>query len=94
MKFWRKPLDLDEQEVLRGDVHILKERCKGCGYCVEYCPEDVLRLAPVFNRKGYHPPETIEGQQCVMCHLCTLICPDFAIFVTEKTVKASEVHDG
>ena len=94
MKFWRKPLDLDEQEVLRGDVHVLKERCKGCGFCVEYCPEKVLVLAPIFNKKGYHPPETVEGRECVMCRLCELICPDFAIFVTERDAKGAEVNHG
>ncbi len=55
MKFWRKPLDLDQQQVARGDVHILRERCKGCGYCVEFCPEQVLKLdrgGPGLHRRG------------------------------------------
>ena len=94
MKFWRKPLDLDELTVVRGDVHILKERCKGCGFCVEYCPEEVLTLSHEFNKKGYHPPVTVEGKECVMCRLCELICPDFAIFVTERMAKGSEVKHG
>ena len=93
MKFWRKPLDLDDQKVVRGNVHILRERCKGCGYCVEYCPEGVLKLDPSFNRKGYHPPVTIDGKECVMCRLCELICPDFSIFITEKDPVATEVCD-
>ena len=91
MKFWRKPLDFDAQEVVRGEVHILRERCKGCGYCVDYCPEKVLELDDAFNKKGYHPPVHIDGKDCVMCRLCELICPDFSIFVTEKGKVTPEV---
>ena len=94
MKYWRRPLDLDTVKVPRGEVHILRERCKGCAYCVEYCPEDVLALSREFNKKGYHPPETVEGKQCVTCKLCEMICPDFAIFITEKENATPEVkHD-
>jgi 2-oxoglutarate ferredoxin oxidoreductase subunit delta len=91
MKFWRKPLDLDTQQVLRGDAHILRERCKGCGYCVEFCPEDVLKLDHAYNKKGYHPPVVVEGKECVMCKLCEMICPDFAIFITERVKVPAEV---
>ncbi len=83
MKPWRKPLDADEVKVPRGAIHILLEQCKGCGFCVEYCPRDVLRMSQRFNLKGYHPPEVVREDDCVSCHLCELICPEFSIFVTE-----------
>jgi 2-oxoglutarate ferredoxin oxidoreductase subunit delta len=80
MRYWRKPLDLEQVKVPRGDVRIIVDRCKGCGFCVEYCPKDVLVLSEEFNRKGYHPPKLVAHGECINCNLCEMICPDFAIF--------------
>ncbi len=80
MRYWRTPLDADVVKVPHGEVRILAERCKGCGFCVEYCPRDVLVLSKKFNAKGYHPPEVVKSGECVNCNLCEMICPDFAIF--------------
>ena len=68
----------------KGEIHIEKNRCKGCGFCVEYCPRDVLELSEEFNEKGYHPPFVKFGDNCCYCQLCETICPEFAIFVTIK----------
>ena len=76
----RQPPSFVKATVPRGDVRIIVDRCKGCGFCVEYCPKDVLVLSQGFNRKGYHPPEVVKHGQCVNCNLCEMICPDFAIF--------------
>lgn len=79
MKYWRVPLDAGEVKVTRGEVHIIEERCKGCGYCIEYCPRKVLQFSARFNAKGYHPPE-VQTDSCLNCHYCELLCPEFAIF--------------
>jgi 2-oxoglutarate ferredoxin oxidoreductase subunit delta len=83
MKFWRVPLDLEQIPVSRGIVHIVEERCKGCGYCIAFCPKGVLELSTRFNVKGYHPPVVGKPEECVNCHYCEIICPDFAIFSVE-----------
>jgi len=80
MRYWRKPLDIDQVTVPHGTVVIIADRCKGCGFCVEYCPKDALVMSETFNRKGYHPPEVAHGGECVNCNLCEMICPDFAIY--------------
>ncbi|KPJ53589.1 4Fe-4S ferredoxin [candidate division TA06 bacterium DG_24] len=84
MKFWRTPLDSDRVKVPHGRIHIIVERCKGCAYCVEFCPRDVLEMSTEYNQKGYHPPYVKVEDDCVNCRLCELLCPEFAIFCTLK----------
>ncbi len=64
----------------KGSVQIVVERCKACGFCVEFCPTRALALSSAFNAKGYHPPYLIQPEKCSGCDLCGMYCPDFAIF--------------
>jgi 2-oxoglutarate ferredoxin oxidoreductase subunit delta len=66
----------------RGKIHVNKNQCKGCGFCSEYCPKDVLEMSEEYNAKGYHPPRIKNEDQCIYCQLCEAICPEFALFVT------------
>ncbi|MBI9076116.1 MAG: ferredoxin family protein [Desulfatibacillum sp.] len=83
MALWRVPLDAEQIDVTLGIVHIIKERCKGCGYCIEFCPKEVLEFSKEFNQKGYHPPRVKKPDDCVNCHYCEIICPEFAIYSIE-----------
>jgi len=76
----------------KGVVYIDWDRCKGCGFCVEFCPPKVLALSEKYNTHGYHPPELINQAGCTGCDLCGLYCPDFAIFGTRVPVETSEVR--
>ena len=66
-----------------GYLYIQEDECKGCGFCIEFCPKDVLRQSERFNVKGYYPPEVIDAEACVSCTFCQLVCPDFAIWSTK-----------
>jgi 2-oxoglutarate ferredoxin oxidoreductase subunit delta len=72
----------------KGFVSILVERCKGCGFCVEFCPTKVLGLSSAFNRKGYHPNHELNGDKCSGCDLCGMYCPDAAIFGWKEAAHA------
>ena len=63
----------------KGDVYVLPERCKGCGFCVDFCPTHVLELSHEYNLKGYHYPVVARAEACNGCDLCGMFCPDFAI---------------
>lgn len=93
-RYWRRPLDADRIKVVRGQVLIIADRCKGCGFCVEYCPREVLVLSEEFNRKGYHPPKVVRSGACANCSLCEMICPDFAIFSVPAAEERSAGHEG
>lgn len=73
-----------EPPPVRGTVHLLTERCKGCELCIEYCPTDVLTLSSEFNVKGYHYP-LVVSDDCIACQGCSTICPEFAIFALPAT---------
>ena len=84
MKLWRKPFDADTIKIPHGELHIIKERCKGCAFCVTFCPRGVLEMSDEYNSKGYHPPKAVNETNCVNCDLCETICPEFAIFCLRK----------
>ncbi len=63
----------------RGRVFIRVERCKGCAFCVEFCPQKVLKLSADFNPKGFHYPVVVKDE-CINCTLCLSLCPDYAIY--------------
>ena len=89
-KYWRKPLDLERIRVPRGHIVILTERCKGCQFCIAFCPQGVLTVSEEFNSKGYHPPTVADEQNCVACGLCGLLCPEFAIYHLEEQMEVAE----
>ena len=79
MKLWRTPFDQAAKATKPGIVLIDRDRCKGCGYCVEFCPKDALAMSDELNPKGYTPPKVVDKQKCLGCGLCEIICPEFAI---------------
>jgi 2-oxoglutarate ferredoxin oxidoreductase subunit delta len=71
-------------------IHINKDYCKGCGFCIAFCPKKVFELSEELNKKGYILPEVKRPKDCTDCGLCELYCPEFAI-VLEKEVPDEKV---
>jgi 2-oxoglutarate ferredoxin oxidoreductase subunit delta len=86
----RRALDLAKRTIPQGQVYVIPQRCKGCLFCIEFCPKDVLVESTEMNAKGYHFPVVAEGKQgeCANCEFCTLICPEFAIFTVQREAVA------
>jgi len=66
---------------MEGEITLKKERCKGCGICVAFCPKKILALDTL--GKIYVSDKTA----CVNCGQCELLCPDYAIYVNERVKK-------
>jgi 2-oxoglutarate ferredoxin oxidoreductase subunit delta len=65
----------------RGSIAIDKERCKGCMFCIEFCPKKVIFLSDYLNIKGYFTAEFQDNDQCTGCATCAIMCPEVAIEV-------------
>lgn len=76
-----------------GYVELDVGRCKGCGFCIAFCPPHVLEFHRDYNAHGYHFPYLVNPDGCTGCDLCGLYCPDFAIhgvMVKNEAGKAAE----
>lgn len=62
----------------KGAIVIDIEKCKGCGLCVEVCPQDVIALGNNVNAKGYFYADIIN-EDCTACENCVMVCPDAVI---------------
>lgn len=58
-----------------------REKCKGCGLCVEACPQRLIQIDSRINKNGYLPAWLKDAERCVGCRLCAISCPDVAILV-------------
>lgn len=52
-------------------VHVLADKCVGCGKCMEVCPEDAI-----LGKDGYI--HMVDQDMCEQCGKCLAVCPQHA----------------
>ncbi|MDD6021835.1 MAG: ferredoxin family protein [Acutalibacteraceae bacterium] len=58
--------------------------CKGCGYCIKFCPRNVLEMGKERNKKGHFYPVVANEDKCTSCAVCAAMCPEAAIELPPK----------
>lgn len=69
-------------------IYINEEYCKGCNFCIHFCPKDVFEASTKLNKGGFLIPAVAHIEDCNACGVCELFCPDFAIVVEEEVANA------
>ena len=59
------------------NVKVDKNKCTGCGTCVQVCPVNVFEM-----KEG--KSVVVKEDACVGCRACEASCPADAIQVTDK----------
>lgn len=67
-----------ESDAQESQVTLYPAWCKRCGNCVAFCPRQVFET----DRWGY--PLVAHPERCITCHLCEMLCPDFALSVGDR----------
>ncbi len=57
-------------------VYTNPARCKGCGYCINTCPQEAIQVSDHVNAKGYNTV-VVDDSKCVVCGMCYRVCPDY-----------------
>jgi len=75
-------------------IVIDKRLCKGCGICVEFCPQKILELGDEIDERGLHLPTAVRPDECKACSICELYCPDFAIAIVREEGNSQKTRRG
>ncbi len=62
-------------------IAVAQELCKGCGYCIEFCPQKIVQIQKETNSKGYMFAHQTDENKCTGCKVCAVVCPEAAIEV-------------
>jgi len=69
---------------------VTTERCKGCRFCIEFCPQHILYETEETNSRGYHIVHMDDDGKCIGCEMCSMVCPEFAIHVITADDEESQ----
>ena len=66
-------------------VWVNTNNCKACDICVSVCPSGVLGMHYDHTSTLGAMISVDHPEACIGCSECELSCPDFAIFVAERS---------
>ncbi len=81
MRDWKGKIYSDSQKAWTN----FAELCKGCGLCIEKCPQKCLAFDK--TRTNHYGTDTVKCDigKCIACDICEINCPDMAIRVDRKS---------
>jgi len=71
----------------RFKVEIDERLCKGCCFCIRFCPFGVFVRSHTLGDLGYEIAKVEFSENCNGCRACLLYCPDLAVAVEEEGEK-------
>ena len=71
----------------KGKIVIDAERCKGCGLCIDACPQKNIHLSEEADLRGIRIACHDDSDECNACKFCYEVCPDVAIIVYKRQKK-------
>lgn len=72
------------EKPVRGRIVIDEDKCKGCEYCVIYCPKKCIELSHKINIRGVHHAVFVDPTECIACGICAQVCPEVCIEVQQR----------
>ncbi len=68
-------------------IEIDRRYCKGCLLCQYVCKYEVFEPGSERSDLGYFMPRTVKLENCRVCRLCEVHCPDLALTVVAGKKK-------
>ncbi len=70
-------------------ILVARDRCKGCGLCIDACQPGALALdTQSVNAMGHHAVHLVRPEACTSCAKCARMCPDAALTVFARPREA------
>jgi len=65
-------------------IIVFQGLCKGCGLCLEKCPQKAISFSKTDLGVLSTPTVEINLEKCNACGICEIICPDCALKVNKN----------
>jgi 2-oxoglutarate ferredoxin oxidoreductase subunit delta len=80
MKNFNPKVFKDKQKM----VVVFHGLCKGCGLCIEKCPQKAISFSKTNLGVLSTPTVEIDIEKCTACGICETVCPDSALKVRKN----------